>query len=64
VPSILFRNLFDPSAPMPKLMLSFLVIETRRVGDDVGDGWVGEPTVVSGFSARGGIDTVSEGSVT
>lgn len=56
-PSIFFRSFFDPLGPVPKPLLNFVVNELRRVGD--GTDCVGEVTVDSGFSGRGGMETVS-----
>jgi hypothetical protein len=56
--NIFFRNRFDPSGAMPKVLLSFLTSEKWRVGDGASDG-VGESMVVSGLLVRGGIETVS-----
>ena len=36
-PSIFLRNLFDPSGPMPKLLLSLRASDVRRVGELVGE---------------------------
>jgi hypothetical protein len=60
-PSIFFRSFFDPLDPVPKPLLNFVVNELRRVGEGDGDGadCVGEVTVDSGFSGRGGMETVS-----
>ena len=63
VPSIFFRNRFDPPGPIPKFLLSFLVREVCRVGDngdaasDVGDA----TTTLLTFAARCGTEMLGSG---